>query len=97
DDAAQGALWRRQDEAAEGDDGALPEGEDQPLRWLSAHAGANAGVHRTVLGADGERRITSGTFYPVARRPVGHGPVFCVAAADGCLDVGPVAAQPRTG
>ena len=48
---AEGALSRRPPEAAAGDDGDLPQGEDQPDRRLSSRRAADPGVLLAVQGA----------------------------------------------
>ena len=48
---AEGALSRRQGEAAAGDDGNLQEGEDQPDRRLSSRRVADSGVLLALQGA----------------------------------------------
>ena len=71
----QGALRRRQDEAAAGDDGALQEGEDQSGGRLPADGDGDSGVSsRSTRCCSSPSRWLAGAVLRLDPRPLGAGP-----------------------
>ena len=71
---AEGALSRRQGEAAAGDDGDLQEGEDQPDRRLSSRRLADPGVLLALQGAVRHHRDAARAVLRLDQGPVGARP-----------------------
>jgi YidC/Oxa1 family membrane protein insertase len=65
----------------------VPARKDQPAGWLSADAGSDAGVYRSLLCVAGIRGAASGTVLPVDQRSVSNGSVLRPADPDGRLHV----------
>ncbi len=68
---AEGALPRRQGEAAAGDDGDLQEGEDQPDRGLSSRRLADPGVLLALQGAVRHHRDAARAILRLDQGPLG--------------------------
>ena len=71
---------------AAGDDAHLPRGEGQPARRLPADRGADAVLHRAVLGAAVQRGDAQRAVDRLDPRPVAARPVLHPAAADDGVD-----------
>ncbi|MEH2577042.1 YidC/Oxa1 family membrane protein insertase [Bradyrhizobium sp. AZCC 1708] len=72
--ALQGALSRRPPEAAAGDDGDLPQGEDQPDRGLPSHCAADSGVLLALQGAVRHHRNAPCAVLRLDKGSLGVGP-----------------------